>query len=488
MSVEQKLLDDTLKRIKTSLNKRYEKDAELYISYQDTLVIKRHLFNKEYDAIKDMVGNNIYSPAVVSRVIAKNLWLIQDEDIQEFKKSLHAIMNQCDWRFLGEIKQQIEENSIEASMEIKQFILTIYYSFASKEECLRYLDSAEHFENSTIKTCFKKVLNESDNKIEIIEKYANRYLFIRDDRNILTAVINALSPNERETFIASITEIISQNVEMRTEPPVIYLYGLFRFENALELLLGIGDDLNSYGYFYKWKVLCKIIKKYFKTIRDEADMEKMASQLAEYYMDAPEGVQNCFNNNIFLKASEFGKMKEAFVKGLKTFIDEDELNVADESDKPAKITSGRDLYNFIENTPGSGEGWCGFICYNIWQLRKKEGAILIDMIDNCLSDNSYSNHRILQIFKVYAERIKKEDYSISEIIQYFYEKKNSGYYNSASDWLHSTNNNYEILEEIEQVLVETIVERNFKQGGKNGAIYKFLFDFYPDKCKKLFDI
>ena len=67
MPIDQAELAKTLKRIKTSLNKRYEKDAELYISYQDTLVIKKHLYNKEYEAINDIVRNNIHSPAIVSR-------------------------------------------------------------------------------------------------------------------------------------------------------------------------------------------------------------------------------------------------------------------------------------------------------------------------------------------------------------------------------------------------------------------------------------
>ena len=46
--VNQILLNDTLQKINASLNKRFEKDADLYISKQDEYEIKKNLCNEAY--------------------------------------------------------------------------------------------------------------------------------------------------------------------------------------------------------------------------------------------------------------------------------------------------------------------------------------------------------------------------------------------------------------------------------------------------------
>ena len=52
--VDQNLLNDTLQKINASLNKRFEKDADLYISKQDEYEIKKHLCNEAYGAVVDL--------------------------------------------------------------------------------------------------------------------------------------------------------------------------------------------------------------------------------------------------------------------------------------------------------------------------------------------------------------------------------------------------------------------------------------------------
>ena len=93
--VNQSDLLTTVNRIKASLNKRYEKDAELYISYQDTLRIKHHIFAREYEAIENLIQAQIVSPTVVARVVVKNLWLLENLSKGDLKK-LNVILNRCD--------------------------------------------------------------------------------------------------------------------------------------------------------------------------------------------------------------------------------------------------------------------------------------------------------------------------------------------------------------------------------------------------------
>lgn len=492
MPIDQAELAKTLKRIKTSLNKRYEKDAELYISYQDTLVIKKHLYNKEYEAINDIVRNNIHSPAIVSRVIAKNLWLIHSTDITAVEENLKSIMNCCDWRFLKRIKEQIDDNKIEASVEVKQFILKTYYSIAPVEECINYLDNAEHFENDTIKSCFKKIVKKAEtvaDKMQYIEKYSKKYKFIENDKNILIQVIKQMSDEEQEKFQDEISNVVDEAIKKSSEPQIIYMYTLFYLDKALSILLEIGDNLDRYGYIAKWNVLCRVIKKYFKSIVDKEKMVILASQLSKDYVERPDGVKNCFMNQIFSKAGEFGKMKDSFIEGLKKNLDEKEMECIEVNKPTAKITNGKELFDFIEANPYTGPRWYEFILYHIFQLKKKEGSCLVEMLDKYINDNLpiESQGQYVEIFREYANRIRKNDNGISEVMQYFYDRHNVTY-ESAEEWLYSPNKSCVILDYIEQALVETIVERNFKQGGKNGIIYKFLFDFHKDKCMKLFDV
>ena len=344
MPIDQAELAKTLKRIKTSLNKRYEKDAELYISYQDTLVIKKHLYNKEYEAINDIVRNNIHSPAIVSRVIAKNLWLIHSTDITAVEENLKSIMNCCDWRFLKRIKEQIDDNKIEASVEVKQFILKTYYSIAPVEECINYLDNAEHFENDTIKSCFKKIVKKAEtvaDKMQYIEKYSKKYKFIENDKNNLIQVIKQMSDEEQEKFQDEISNVVDEAIKKSSEPQIIYMYTLFYLDKALSILLEIGDNLDRYGYIAKWNVLCRVIKKYFKSIVDKEKMVILASQLSKDYVERPDGVKNCFMNQIFSKAGEFGKMKDSFIEGLKKNLDEKEMECIEVNKPTAKITNGK---------------------------------------------------------------------------------------------------------------------------------------------------
>lgn len=487
MPVDQRELANTLKRIKTSLNKRYEKDAELYISYQDTLVIKKHLYNKEYAAIKDMVRNGIHSSAIVSRVIAKNLWLIHSTNVTEFEKNLKTIMNSCDPRFLKSIKDQIDNNTVEASTEVKRFILKIYYSLAPIEDCKYYLSYARHFENDIVKLCFKKVVIDAKtiaDKIGLIKEYLGKYICIEEDRYLLIHPINQMTDRERDQFIDEIVEIIAEDVEKLREPKSLYMYSLFHFDNALDMLLEIGDDLEGNGYFNKWNILCNIIRKYFKSINDEKEVQRLASKLAEDYLDRPTGVQKCFEDKIFKKAFEFGKNEDIFIKAIEEHLGE---SITCQEVNNDKISSGKELFEFIEANPYTGPKWCSFIVSKIFRSTKKGGKILVEVLDKYVSDELLTANNYIEIFKEYASKIRENDSGISDIVQYFYDKRHPKNENAKKETGKSSESCV-VYNTIEKAIVEIIVKRNLKQGGKNGIIYKFLFDFYKDECIKLFDL
>ena len=94
--INQSELNSTLLRIKNSLNKRYEKDAEMYISYQDALKIRHHIFEKEFEAIADIINSGIMSKPALSRVVVKNLWLINEVDAVTARQ-INSIISFCDF-------------------------------------------------------------------------------------------------------------------------------------------------------------------------------------------------------------------------------------------------------------------------------------------------------------------------------------------------------------------------------------------------------
>ena len=91
--IDQIRLSDTLQKINASLNKRFEKDADLYISKQDEFEIKKLLCNGAYAAIVNMSVGKEISPEIILKVIVRNAGLLTMVNAGKFERELKPILD-----------------------------------------------------------------------------------------------------------------------------------------------------------------------------------------------------------------------------------------------------------------------------------------------------------------------------------------------------------------------------------------------------------
>ena len=227
-TIDQEALLCTLKRIDRSLNKRYERNAALYISPQDTEVIKKHLYRQQFPAVLDMVRAGRQTAAIVARVVSRNLWLI-DNDQDALWSFLPPILKDCDPVFLREILEAMQENRLEASSQIKQIYLSVYYSMAPAEECLRCLQSG-NVVPSVANVCLGSMVQaaaDSREMKEAIRSAVTAAPLLRDHPNALKAVFKKMTEEKRAALREAVTGLMKEQVQKKNDVDKLLYITLF---------------------------------------------------------------------------------------------------------------------------------------------------------------------------------------------------------------------------------------------------------------------
>ena len=124
--VDQNLLNDTLQKINASLNKRFEKDADLYISKQDEYEIKKHLCNEAYGAVVDMAKAKGISHDIIVKVIMRNAGVLNVKDVGKFKKELKPILEDANYKTLQYMMEDVLGNTVYMQKKIRHILFSYY--------------------------------------------------------------------------------------------------------------------------------------------------------------------------------------------------------------------------------------------------------------------------------------------------------------------------------------------------------------------------
>lgn len=124
--VDQILLNDTLQKINASLNKRFEKDADLYISKQDEYEIKKNLCNEAYGGVVDMAKAKGISNDIIVKVIMRNAGVLDVKDIGKFKKELRPILENANYKALSYMMEDVLGNNVYMQKKLR-YVLFFYY-------------------------------------------------------------------------------------------------------------------------------------------------------------------------------------------------------------------------------------------------------------------------------------------------------------------------------------------------------------------------
>lgn len=163
--IDQILLNDTLQKINASLNKRFEKNSDLYISKQDEYEIKKNLCNKSYGGIVDMAKAKGISNDIIVKVIMRNAGILNVRNSEKFRKELRPILDNADYSVLKYMMEDILKNCVYVQKEIKAVLFEKYMKGISDQARIDYWRNDEYTFDITERTeLFNRIIENTDFK------------------------------------------------------------------------------------------------------------------------------------------------------------------------------------------------------------------------------------------------------------------------------------------------------------------------------------
>ena len=187
---EAKVLEETLQRIKTSLNQRFEKNADLYVPIEDVERIRLAVFQGNFGFIKGLQQTK-YPAEILVKLVIKNSWLIQNRTKLKFNfKVVQEVMAACTPDFLDTLMQEeVFSNKCDISKIIRLLIIETYLNTVDKNKCRLFLEGNEVFlRNPHLRAgCIARVYEDgpAEDKYWVIESFMRSYPELADESKVL---------------------------------------------------------------------------------------------------------------------------------------------------------------------------------------------------------------------------------------------------------------------------------------------------------------
>lgn len=504
--VDQKALADTLRRIKSSLNKRYEKDAELYISYQDTLEIKKDIYEHNYPAIQNLITAGRISPATMGKVIAKNLWLVADAKEKELKQ-IEQLLKSCPKAIFQELVQSIQNGTADISPTVREFIIVLFYKQADLSICNEYLLKKETKNNKLLKVCFTRCV--STFKLSKDFRKINNYLSVNpvlgNESGLLSEIYDSFDSSQKENFKKYLIEKIentSTNLEMVFREVLRKIPGAIEF--MCKRLTKINDsyvtlqkqryidyDISN-NYLSQFRSMCHLLQGQLQSMTEEKDLIGAMSPLSSCYKHVCPKLQDTIVKECIEKAKlgqkEYELVRETFRKKTGAKFEQDKNSgTIDKS-----ITSAKDVVEWMEDPdhkPGKDLAkWSGW-AVNMTIYKRFKGRRQVEILSSLILDFSEKHLFIATvlpyIIEFYVGNIREgnrdDEDKFNTLISFLDDYRSGKLQQKAKGKVQTLLNN------IENIIIRKAIQRNLRIGGINGVWYSFLYDYRRSDCKKLFD-
>ncbi len=204
---EAKVLEETLQRIKTSLNQRFEKNADLYVPIEDVERIRLAVCQGNFGLIKGLQQTK-YPAEILVKLVIKNAWLIQNgSKLKSNFKVVQELMAVCNPDFLDALMQEeVFSNKCDISKIIKLSLIGSYLNIVDKNKCRFFLESNVDFlKNPFLRAnCITRVYEEgpAEDKYQVIENYIRNYPELADEIGVLKKLFEG--DNTSSTFASFI--------------------------------------------------------------------------------------------------------------------------------------------------------------------------------------------------------------------------------------------------------------------------------------------
>ncbi|MDK0888390.1 hypothetical protein P5F43_15520 [Clostridium perfringens] len=211
--VDKKELLNTLERIDNSLNCRFERDASLYISNQESQEIKEAIRNNLWQKLEGLLLTNKISNEILIIEIIKNGWII-DEDISwnDINKYIKPVFEKSDKEIFVRNASKITKNEIYVPYKIKKIINMEYYKKVDIKICKNIILNGDSkiYNSQIMKVCVFRILEEIEDPLELyykIQELLESDISIHFKRGINYFIDNIYEYKDEE-FIRSLSEKI----------------------------------------------------------------------------------------------------------------------------------------------------------------------------------------------------------------------------------------------------------------------------------------
>jgi len=176
--LDHKLLKDTLQKINASINKKFEKNAELYISKQDEYELKKNICNNQFNAVMNMVKGNI-SPEMVIKVLVRNAGIISIDNIFSFEKKMKPILENVDCKTITYMMEDVLNNTVYMEKNLKHLLFKYYVAGITANMRLNYWNGDYHLDAEEKRILFYSIYVDNNktlqSKMDFIKKAFTKF-------------------------------------------------------------------------------------------------------------------------------------------------------------------------------------------------------------------------------------------------------------------------------------------------------------------------
>lgn len=179
------------KRVLAALNRRYEKNAELYISRQDVDDVKQWLHSGQFSYIFSKFKAENIHPDIYFLTILKNSWLIKSIEKKQFYECLVPILRQVRPDYAKDYLKQVAERKMDVPELLRLELLKYYTQTLTVDEAKTMLASDEPIGVMRRRLLVARVLEEQVGSTQLItafERYEADYPEIRGDNFFLKSL------------------------------------------------------------------------------------------------------------------------------------------------------------------------------------------------------------------------------------------------------------------------------------------------------------
>ena len=461
----------TCDRIENALNRRFEKDAELYISKEGANKIKKALKQSRFENITNMYKTELYSADIIVRVVTNNVWLVHNSKIGSLQKIMKKILADCNISSLKDIKSRIDEDEIESHLQYKDFFMRAYYQSSDVSECHDYIEQS-NVDNYLVGLCALRVIAETpsnDDKWKLTQRFIKTLPAVKNDHLFLSKLIHEkLNDVDSSYFFARLSEIMDEHKDQKIYENAYTRYGLKAFAREVKIL----ENLHKTSYVDKQEEKKRL--KYIRSIINSNRRKKdyFGKELFRLYTTIVE-LRHPLYTSLIPKLRDLDLIRELDEK----MMGLDDLKVKNnnyvmraKSEIMQKLSGRREeisaqsVFDIImrQSYPASTDS-INFIISRFQEAH--ENGIVSDILKRFAAKKNNANRVFPQLFKEIAKRPKCQ--KLLEAALLFLDE-----YKEDDD----SDNTFDIIEE---KVVNALVEVQ----NKSNAVRYYVLKYHPELAK-----